>query len=204
MEPIRLGVLVSGSGTNLQAILDACAAGDINGEVVVVVSNRDDAYGLERARSAGVAAVHVDPGSFADRSAYDHGVCVTLGEHRVDFVVMAGYMKLLGAEVLSAYPMRVVNIHPALLPSFPGAHAIRDAFDHGVKLTGVTVHFANEVFDEGPIIAQEAVPVLEDDTIEVLESRIHAVEHMLYPQVLAALAQRRITFEGRRVRVLPR
>jgi len=204
MARLRFGVLISGSGSNLQAILDACVEGTVDGDVAVVISNKGDAYGLQRARKADVPALHLDAATYADRAAYDHAVCEALDAHEVDYVVMAGYMKLLGAEVLSAYPMRVVNIHPALLPSFPGAHAIRDAFDHGVKLTGVTVHFANEVFDEGPIIAQEAVPVLEDDTIEVLESRIHAVEHMLYPQVLAALAQRRITFEGRRVRVLPR
>jgi phosphoribosylglycinamide formyltransferase-1 len=156
----RFGVLVSGSGTNLQAILDACAAGAIAGEVAVVVSNRADAFGLERARAAGVPAVTVDPRAYSDPSAYNHAVRETLDERRVDYVVMAGYMKLLGAEVLDAYPMRVLNIHPALLPSFPGAHGIADAFSYGVKVTGVTVHFASEIFDEGPIIAQGSVPVL--------------------------------------------
>jgi phosphoribosylglycinamide formyltransferase-1 len=204
MERIRLGVLVSGSGTNLQAILDACAAGEIAADVAVVISNKADAYGLDRARLAGVPAAHVDPAAFADRAGYDHAVREALDRARVDYVVMAGYMKLLGTEVLDAYPMRVLNIHPALLPSFAGAHGIRDAFDHGVKVTGVTVHFANAVFDEGPIIAQEAVPVLEDDTIESLESRIHAVEHVLYPRVLAAVAEGRVIVDGRRVRVRSR
>ena len=204
MAGLRFGILISGSGSNLQAILDACDTGAIEGEVAVVISNKGDAYGLERARDAEVAAVHIDPKAFADRAAYDHAVRMALDEHDVDYVVMAGYMKLLGAEVLGAYPMRVVNIHPALLPSFPGAHGIRDAFDHGVKVTGVTVHFADEQFDQGPIIAQSCVPIAEGDTIEELESRIHAVEHVLYPQVLAAIAEGRVLVEGRKVRVPPR
>lgn len=204
MARLRFGVLISGSGSNLQAILDACDTGEIDGEVAVVISNKADAYGLERARRGEVPAVHMDPAAFADRAAYDHAVRTTLDEHDVDYVVMAGYMKLLGGEVLAAYPLRVINIHPALLPSFPGAHGIRDAFDTGVKVTGVTVHFANEVFDEGPIIAQSCVPIAEGDTLEELESRIHAVEHVLYPQVLAAIAERRVTVEGRRVRIQQR
>lgn len=204
MERIRLGVLVSGSGSNLQAILDACAAGEIAADVAVVVSNNVDAYGLDRARVAGVPAVHLDPAAFPDRAGYDHAVRLTLDAAGVDYVVMAGYMKLLGTEVLDAYPMRVLNIHPALLPAFAGAHGIRDAFEYGVKVTGVTVHFANAVFDEGPIIAQETVPVLEDDTLEALESRIHAVEHVLYPRVLAAVADGRVLVDGRRVRIRSR
>jgi phosphoribosylglycinamide formyltransferase-1 len=201
---MRFGVLISGNGSNLQAILDACASGAIAGEVSVVISNRGDAFGLERARRTGVPALHVDPAAFPDRAAYDHAARVALDEHGTDYVVMAGYMKLLGAEVLGAYPMRVLNIHPALLPSFPGAHGIRDAFEWGVKVTGVTVHFANEVFDEGPIVAQEAVPVLDGDTVEELEARIHEVEHRLYPEVLAAVADGRVVVEGRRVRIAAR
>lgn len=204
MAGLRFGILISGSGSNLQAILDACDTGAIAGEVAVVISDKRDAYGLERARKAEVAAVHIDPKAFADRVAYDHAVRMALDEHDVDYVVMAGYMKLLGDEVLGAYPVRVVNIHPALLPSFPGAHGIRDAFDHGVKVTGVTVHFADEQFDQGPIIAQSCVPIAEGDTIEELESRIHAVEHVLYPQTLAAIAEDRVIVEGRKVRVVPR
>jgi len=204
MAGLRFGILISGSGSNLQAILDACDTGAIAGEVAVVISDKRDAYGLERARKAEVAAVHIDPKAFADRVAYDHAVRMALDEHDVDYVVMAGYMKLLGAEVLGAYPMRVVNIHPALLPSFPGAHGIRDAFDHGVKVTGVTVHFADEQFDQGPIIAQSCVPIAGGDTIEELESRIHAVEHVLYPQTLAAIAEDRVIVEGRKVRIAPR
>jgi phosphoribosylglycinamide formyltransferase-1 len=192
MGRLRFGVLISGSGSNLQAILDGCASGAIDGEVAVVISNKGGVHGLERARSAGVTAVHLDPAAFPDRAAYDHAIREMLDAHEVDYVVMAGYMKLLGAEVLDAYPMHVLNIHPAMLPAFPGAHAIRDAFESGVATTGVTVHFANEVFDEGPIIAQVEVPIIPGETMEQLESRIHAVEHVLYPSVLGKLADGRI------------
>jgi len=204
MSGTRFGVLISGSGSNLQAILDACASGAIPGEVSVVISNKADAFGLERALRAGVPAVHIAPADFPDRAGYDHAVLKTLDEHLTDYVVMAGYMKLLGVEVLDAYPMRVLNLHPALLPSFPGAHGISDAFEFGVKVTGVTVHFANEVFDEGPIIAQRAVPIHEGDSVASLEERIHLVEHELYPEVLAAIAEGRVSIEGRRVHIAPR
>ena len=200
---MRFGVLISGSGTNLQSIIDACAAGLIVGEVAVVISNREDAYGLERARMAGIPAIFIDPRACDSADDYNHRVREALELESVECVVMAGYMKLLGAEVLDAWPLRVVNIHPALLPSFAGAHGIGEAFDYGVKITGVTVHFANEVFDQGPIIAQEAVEVLEDDTLETLEARIHDVEHRLYPAALAALADGRVTISGRKVRVAP-
>lgn len=201
---MKFGVLVSGGGTNLQAILDACDAGEIDGEVAVVISNKGEAFGLERACRAGVPAVHIDPKAFDSTAGYNQAVRGALDAHGVDYVVMAGYMKLLGAEVLDAYPMRVLNIHPALLPSFAGAHAIPDAFDYGVKVTGVTVHFANEVFDEGPIVAQEAVAVMPDDTIESLAARMHEVEYRLYPAILAAVAEHRVVVEGRKVRILPR
>jgi phosphoribosylglycinamide formyltransferase 1 len=201
---MRFGVLISGSGTNLQAILDACASGTIAGEVAVVISNREEAYGLERARNAGVPAIFIDPSDCHGIDDYNHRVREALELENVDCVVMAGYMKLLGAEVLEAYPMRVVNIHPALLPCFRGAHGLRDALDYGVKVVGVTVHFANEIFDEGPIIAQKAVEIRDRDTVESLERRIHRVEHRLYPAVLAALADGRVNVEGRRVRLTPR
>jgi len=201
---MRFGVLISGGGSNLQSILDACASGAIPGEVAVVISNREDAYGLERAARAGVTAVFIDPKSYDDAAAYNHAIREVLELEGVECVVMAGYMKLLGSEVLDAFPMRVLNIHPALLPAFAGAHGIRDAFEYGVKVTGVTVHFANEVFDEGPIIAQEAVAIAPGDTLDTLETRLHAVEHRLYPVVLAAVAEGRVVVDGRTARVLPR
>ena len=185
---IRLGVLISGSGTNLQAIIDAIAQGELDAQVVLVVSSRPDAYGLERAEQAGIPTLALDRAAYADVRAADETIVTALQDAGADYVVMAGYMRKLTAVLLSAYPNKVLNLHPALLPSFAGAHGIQDAFDYGVKVTGVTVHFANEEYDRGPIIAQRAVEVAEDDTVEALEERIHAVEHELYPWVLAHLA----------------
>ena len=195
-----MGVLISGSGTNLQAIMDACADGRLDGEVVVVISSHAEAYGLERARKAGVPAVYLDRTSFSTFGAYNKTVLDALESHGADLVVMAGYMRLLGKDVLKAYPYRVLNIHPALLPSFPGASGIHDAYDYGVKVTGVTVHFADEEFDKGPIIAQEAVEVAEDDTLESLEAKIHEVEYRIYPRALQLMAEDRLEIVGRKVR----
>jgi phosphoribosylglycinamide formyltransferase-1 len=202
-QRLKLGVLVSGSGTNLQAIIDACADGSLDAEVAVVVSDKSEAFGLERARHADIAAVHVARADHPDAASFNLAIRDALVAAGVDFVVMAGYMRLLGTEVLSAFPMRVLNLHPALLPSFPGAHGIADAFAYGVKVTGVTVHFANEVFDEGPIITQVPVVIEESDTVETLEAKIHAVEHVLYPAALQLLAEGRVRIEGRAVRILP-
>ena len=202
-ERARLGVLIAGSGTNLQAIIDASRNGSLDADVAVVISNHEEAYGLERARKAHIPAVWIDRTAYTQFSDYNHAIRTTLEEHEVDWVVMAGYMRLLGREVLNAFPDRVVNIHPALLPSFAGASGIGDAFEYGVKVTGVTVHFANEKFDEGPIIAQEAVRVEEGDTIEALEGRIHEVEHRLYPQVLQLHVHGRVTIDGRTTRIAP-
>lgn len=199
---IRLGVLISGSGSNLQAIIDAIEARRLDASVEVVVSSKADAYGLERARRHGIDAVFVDREELGSPAAYNERIRDVLQQHEVDYVVMAGYMRLLGAEVLDAFPSRVLNIHPALLPSFAGAHGIEDALAYGVKVTGVTVHFANEVFDEGPIIAQEAVEISEDDTAESLAEKIHAIEHRIYPHTLQLLAEGRVQLEGRRVRIL--
>jgi phosphoribosylglycinamide formyltransferase-1 len=200
---MRLGVLVSGSGTNLQAILDACETGDLPAEVVCVVSDREDAYALVRAGCAGLPAMFLDRKAYRDEDEFNHAILDVLQGCGVDYVVMAGYMRLLGKEVLDAFPMHVLNIHPTLLPSFPGAHGIRDAFEYGVKVTGVTVHFANEVFDRGPILAQEEVHVDDDDTVETLEAKIHKVEHRLYPAALKAIASGRVRVEGRIVRLEP-
>jgi phosphoribosylglycinamide formyltransferase-1 len=200
---MRLGVLVSGSGTNLQAILDACEAGDLPAEVVCVVSDREDAYALVRAGCAGLPAMFIDRKAYRDEDEFNHAILDVLQGCGVDYVVMAGYMRLLGKEVLDAFPMHVLNIHPTLLPSFPGAHGIRDAFEYGVKVTGVTVHFANEVFDRGPILAQEEVHVDDADTVETLEAKIHKVEHRLYPAALKAIASGRVRIEGRIVRLEP-
>jgi phosphoribosylglycinamide formyltransferase-1 len=201
MARLQMGVLISGSGTNLQAIVDACAEGRIDGEVVVVISSHVEAYGLERARKAGIPAVYLDRTSFGTFGAYNKAVLDSLESHGADLVVMAGYMRLLGKDVLRAYPHRVLNIHPALLPSFPGASGIHDAFDYGVKVTGVTVHFADEEFDRGPIIAQEPIVVAEEDTLETLEAKIHEVEHRIYPRALQLVAEDRVEIVGRKVHV---
>lgn len=196
-----MGVLISGSGTNLQAIMDACRDGSIDGEVVVVISSHEEAYGLERARKAGIPAVYLDRTSYGTFGAYNEAILHALESHRSDLVVMAGYMRLLGKEVLRAFPHRVLNIHPALLPAFPGASGIHDAYDYGVKVTGVTVHFADEEFDRGPIIAQEAVVADESDTLESLEAKIHEVEYRIYPRALQLLAEERVEIVGRKVKI---
>jgi phosphoribosylglycinamide formyltransferase-1 len=200
---LRLGVLISGSGTNLQAIIDASASGTLHADIAVVISSHEAAGGLVRAEKHGIDALHVDRGEFDSASAYNARLLEEFRSRGVDLVVMAGYMRLLGREVLDAYPHAVVNLHPALLPSFPGASGIRDAFEYGVKVTGVTVHFANEVFDEGPVIAQEAVRIREDDTLASLEARIHEAEHRLYPEALQLIAEGRVRVEGRRVCIEP-
>ncbi|MDA3936912.1 MAG: phosphoribosylglycinamide formyltransferase [Actinomycetota bacterium] len=202
-KKLRVGVLISGSGTNLQSIIDAAYAGEIDVEVAVVISNRQEARGLERAEKAHIPGVWIDRTAHKTFHSYNMAIRDALKEHKVDLVVMAGYMRLLGTEVLKEYPNRVINIHPALLPSFPGASGIQDAFDYGVKLTGVTVHFANEKFDDGPIIAQMPVRIAEDDAIEDLEAKIHAIEHRLYPEVLQMFAQGRVSIEGRIARIAP-
>jgi phosphoribosylglycinamide formyltransferase-1 len=200
-ERLALGVLISGSGTNLQAIIDACASGELDCRVAVVISNKADAFGLERARRAGISAVHLDPASFKDRRTYNRAIADTLIEHGVGLVVMAGYMRLLGRDVLEVFPHAVINLHPALLPTFPGASAISDAFEYGVKITGVTVHFADEEFDRGPIICQEPVRIAEDDTLESLEAKIHAAEHRLLPHAIKLIAEGRVTVDGRKVHI---
>lgn len=201
-EALKLGVLLSGSGTNLQAIIDACERGALPARVVVVISDRPEAYGLVRAEKHGIPGVVVERQAFKSSSDFNHYILSLLKSHDVQLVVMAGYMRLLGKEVLDAYPDAVLNIHPALLPSFAGAHGIRDALDRGVKVTGVTIHFANEVFDHGPIIAQEAIVVADDDTEESLAERIHAVEHRLYPAVIKLYAEGRLHVDGRKVRII--
>jgi phosphoribosylglycinamide formyltransferase-1 len=195
----RLAVLASGTGTNLQALLDHPVVGPW---IALVVSDREEARALARARERGVDAVFLDPGSVADRAAYDHELVALLRSRDVVFVVLAGFMRILGPEVIRAYPNRILNIHPALLPSFPGAHGIADAFEWGVKVTGVTVHLVDEEMDHGPIVSQEAVSVLPGDDLDALEARIHETEHRLYAPAVRALVEGRLKVEGRIVHVL--
>ena len=199
MATLRLGVLVSGSGTNLQAILDAVAAKDLDAEVRVVVSNQPAARALDRAQAAGVATRVISHRDYPERAAFDGKLVAALHEADVTHVVLAGFMRLLTPVLLDAFPWRVINIHPALLPSFPGVHAQRQALAYGVKVAGCTVHFVDAGVDSGAIIGQQAVPVLDNDTAESLHARVHAAEHELYPKCVAAIARGEISVVGRRV-----
>ncbi|WP_418831316.1 phosphoribosylglycinamide formyltransferase, partial [Paraeggerthella sp.] len=176
--PLTIGVLLSGSGTNLQAIIDAVRDG-LPVNVACVVSSRPDAYGIERAKAAGIPTVVLNRDVYADPLTADARIVDELRAAGAEYVVMAGYMRKVTPVMLDAFPDRVLNLHPALLPAFKGAHAIQDAYDAGVKVTGVTVHFANEDYDKGPIVAQRAVEVREGDALEDLEARIHEVEHVI-------------------------
>ena len=189
---IKLGVLISGSGTNLQALIDAIAAGKLDASIELVVSSRPSAYGLKRAEAAGIQTLTLSKEIYADPMVADEVIATGLRRAGVDYVLMAGYMRMVHDPILASFPNRVVNIHPALLPSFKGAHAIQDAFDYGVKVTGVTVHFANSDYDCGPIIAQRPVEVEEGWTVDQLEARIHEVEHQIYPHVAQLLAEGRV------------
>jgi len=203
VQPVVLGVLASGRGSNLQAILDAIKAGRCPARVAVVVSDRAGAPALDRAGRAGVKAVHLDPQAYADRAAFDRDVAKVLADHGVELVCLAGYMRLLSPGFVAAFRGRILNIHPALLPAFPGLHAQRQALEHGVKVAGATVHVVDEGVDTGPIVLQAAVPVQEDDTEATLSARILAEEHRLYPEAIRLFAERRLEIAGGRVRIRP-
>ncbi len=202
-DKLKVGVLLSGSGTNFQAIIDATGQG-LPVEVVQVVSSRPDAYGIKRAQAANIPVLVMNRDKYADPAAADAEIVAALKDAGAEYVVMAGYMRMVTPVMLDAFPNRVLNLHPALLPSFKGAHAIADAFAAGVKVTGVTVHFANEDYDKGPIVAQEPVRVAEDDTLDSLEAHIHEVEHELYPRVLGWIAAGRVSVDAAgKVHVVP-
>lgn len=199
---VTAGVLISGSGTNLQAILDRIAAGTLECRLGIVIANRATAAGLERARRAGVPTRVLDHRAFATREAYDAALVEALREARVELVVLAGFDRLVTRVLLGAFPGRVMNIHPALLPAFKGLHAQRQALAYGVRITGATVHFVDEEADHGPIILQGAVVVGPDDTEDSLAHRVLALEHELYPAAIQLFAEGRLTIEGRRVRIV--
>lgn len=189
---IKLGVLLSGSGTNLQAIIDRIEEGTLDASIELVVSSRPSAYGLKRAEKHGLQTLTLSKEVYANPLVADEVIAAQLKMHDVDYVIMAGYMRMVHDPILAAFPNRVVNLHPALLPSFKGAHAIQDAYDYGVKVTGVTVHFADEKYDCGPIIAQQALVVQEGWTVDELEEHIHQIEHKLYPDTIQLLAEGRV------------
>jgi phosphoribosylglycinamide formyltransferase-1 len=196
---VDLGILISGRGSNLGAILRAVQDKRLEARVRVVVSNRPAAAGLELAQAAGVASAVLPHGKFPDRASYDAALVTLLREHHVDTVALAGFDRILGGVFLRAFPGRVVNIHPALLPAFPGLHAQRQALEFGARIAGVTVHFVDEQVDHGPIIGQAVVPVLDDDTEESLSERLLVEEHRLYPLALQKLASGALRIDGRRV-----
>lgn len=200
-KKIGIGVLVSGSGSNLQAIIDRIEEGKLDAEIRLVVSNNPDAFALERCRKHRIPAVVIDHRLFNSREEFDERMIEALRAAGVDLVVMAGFMRILTCGFFRAFPMRIMNIHPALLPAFPGTHVQRKALEYGVRFSGCTVHFADEGVDTGPIIIQAVVPVLEDDIEETLAARILKEEHRIYPEALQWYAEGRMEIEGRRVRI---
>jgi phosphoribosylglycinamide formyltransferase-1 len=201
--PLKIGVLVSGSGSNLQAVVDQIENGAIAAEVVCVISNRSDAYALERAKRHNIPAIHLDHRLHAGREAYDAALVGTLREFGVQLVMLAGFMRIVTPVLLEAFPHAVMNIHPALLPAFPGLHAQQQALDYGVKVTGCTVHFVDAGTDTGPVIIQAAVPVLPGDTEETLSARILVEEHRIYPAAVRMFADGRLSVSGRTVTIAP-
>ena len=195
----RVGILASGSGTNFQALQDACASGYAPAEFAVVLSNKPDAYVLRRAERAGVEGVFVDPKGAASREEYDRQLTAYLEKHQVDLVCGAGYLRLLSPEFVRSFENRILNVHPSLLPAFPGLHGVEQAWEWGVKVTGVTVHVIDAELDHGPIVLQRAVEVRPADTLESFEARIHLMEYVLYPKALCLWAEGRVKFDGRRV-----
>ena len=198
MSGRRLGVLISGRGSNLQAILDAVAAGQLRAAVEVVISNRPGAGGLERAQQAGISTVVLEHTSFDQREDYDLALVTELRRHDVDLVCLAGFMRLLSATFVEAFPNRILNIHPSLLPAFPGLHAQDRAWRHGVKVAGATVHVVIPELDAGPIVLQSAVPVEDNDTPDTLAARILAAEHRIYPEAIGIMLDGHWRIDGRR------
>lgn len=188
-EPMKLAVFISGTGTNMVAIHNAIKAGELDATIELIVSSNDHAKGIQYAQNEGLDLLVFTPADYDDREDVDARIVEALNERDIDYVAMAGYMRKVTPVLLDAYPNRVVNLHPALLPAHRGAHAIQDAFEAGDEVTGITIHFADEEYDKGPIIFQHEVPVLPDDTLDDLETRIHAAEHEYYPKVLQRIAQ---------------
>lgn len=195
----RLAVLASGTGTNLQALMDDPAVGP---HVVLVVSDRPDAMALERARGRGIETAVREPTAYPDRAAHDRALRDLLEGKGIDCLALAGYMRIVGPQLIAAFPERIVNLHPALLPAFPGMTSVADALAWGVKVTGITVHLVDEEVDHGPIVAQEPVPVLPDDDLDSLLERVHDTEHRIFPKAVRALVEGRLKVEGRVVHVL--
>lgn len=198
----RIAVLVSGRGSNLQAIINSVENGYIKAQINVVISDIGAAYALERAKKHGINTVHIDPKQFGSRDSYEEEVLRILKNHDIDLVLLAGYMRILGKTLLTLYKNRILNIHPALLPAFPGLHAQEQAFEYGVKVAGCTVHFVNEELDGGPIVLQKCVDVRDDETAETLAERILEQEHKIYPEAVKLFVENRLRLEGRKVKII--
>jgi len=198
----RIAVLASGRGTNLEAILKASEKAEISGEVALVLSDQPEAQALERARRRNIEALYLNPGEYRGREDYDRAVVERLKTADIELVALAGFMRLLSPYFVSAFPMQIMNIHPALLPAFPGVDGVEQALNYGVKVSGCTVHFVDEGLDTGPIILQEAVPVIQEDTVETLHERIHAAEYRLYPTAIELFCRDKLKVEGRRCMII--
>jgi len=198
----NIAVLASGRGSNLQAIIDNIGKGYLKARITVVISDIGNAYALERAKKHGIEAVFIDPKKFPSKELYEEEVLSILKKHDAELVLLAGYMRVIGKTLLEAYKNRMLNIHPALLPAFTGLHAQKQAFDHGVKVAGCTVHFVDDALDGGPIILQQCVEVKEDDTAETLADRILEQEHKIYPEAVKLFVENRLRTEGRKVKII--
>ena len=196
---MNFAVFASGNGSNLQAIIHAVQKGEIKENLSLVFSNNSKAFALERANRAGIKTLVLNPNDYMNRQSFDREIMVHLKEEKIDFIALAGYMLLLSPFFIKKYPHKILNVHPSLLPAFKGTQSIKDAFLYGAKTTGVTIHFVDEKLDHGPIIMQEALRIKETDTLEILEQKIHSVEHRLYPKAIDLFAQGKLKVEGRKV-----
>ncbi|MEW6008846.1 MAG: phosphoribosylglycinamide formyltransferase [Candidatus Omnitrophota bacterium] len=199
---MKIAVFASGRGTNLAAIIRAKQKGNLNAEIGLVISDNKKALALKKAQRAGIKAVFIDPQRFSNKSDFENEIIKAVEAEGIDLIILAGFMRILSPEFVSRFKNKILNIHPALLPSFKGAHAIKDAFDFGIKVTGVTVHFVDEEMDHGPIILQKAIAIEENDTLETLESKIHKVEHKIYPEAIKLFIEGKLKIEGRKVQIV--
>lgn len=196
---MKIAVFASGKGTNLAAIIKAKKKGFLNADIALVISDNKKALALKRAQRAGIKAVFIDPQRFSVKEEFEQEIIRAIELEAIDLMVLAGFMRILSPGFVSRFKGRIINIHPALLPSFKGAHAIKDAFEYGVKVTGVTVHFVDEEMDHGPIILQKAISIDALDTLETLEAKIHKIEHKLYPEAISKICEGKVKIEGRKV-----
>lgn len=198
---MNIAVFASGRGTNLQAIIKAVKKGKLKANLALVISDVKEAYALKRAKEAGIKNIFIDPKAFPSKQAFEQEILKHLEAEKIDLIVLAGFMRIVGSTLLNRYPGKILNIHPALLPSFKGTHGIREAFEYGVKVTGVTVHFVDDRMDHGPIVIQGTVKIAETDTAESLEKKIHRLEHRLYPQAIRSVVEGKVRIDGRKVKI---